>query len=210
MAKRLAQTELTLVRSGRTEWEEGGRLQGRSDLPLCAHAQANLDAMIAQLAGPDGKPDVDVVLHGPDEASAATAVRLGEVTGARVRAVKNLRAFDLGLWEGLLEEDLLERYPSAFKQWRDDPASVRPPEGELFSDAEARLLGALGRSVEKHAGRSIAAVLRPLEFGILRLKLEGQATKQMRELLCSDTVSSRHVVTPETFKSLAEAMKAGA
>jgi len=45
MAKK-DQIDLLLVRSGRTEWEEAGRLQGQADLPL---SEAGREVVLANL-----------------------------------------------------------------------------------------------------------------------------------------------------------------
>ncbi|MFG0283235.1 MAG: histidine phosphatase family protein [Phycisphaerales bacterium JB039] len=160
---------LVLVRSGRTEWDLASRLAGRSDHPLSASGREELLSILedAEL------PEVGIVLHGPDEASAATAEMLAAKAGARMREVAGLAEADLGLWCGLLPGDLEERYPTAFGQWREDPGAVSVPEGESAADVEGRLVRAVLSATErmKLNGKAVAIVLRPVAFQLFRRRL---------------------------------------
>jgi broad specificity phosphatase PhoE len=160
---------LILVRSGRTEWDCASRLAGRSDHPLSDSGRQELQSLL------DGAelPDVSLVLHGPDEASSATAELVAARTEAKSRELAGLEEVDLGLWCGLHTGDLEERYPTAFGQWQEDPGAVNVPEGEGIASAELRLTRAVSSALErlKVTGDAIAVVLRPVAYQILRRRL---------------------------------------
>src|SRR5690606_2258938 len=78
--------------------------------------------------------ELDVVLHGPDECSQQSAKIVSQHFGGRVKLVDDFREMDLGLWEGLRECELLDRQPTAYKQWRADPSSVQPPDGDTVAE----------------------------------------------------------------------------
>lgn len=171
---------LLLVRSGATEWDEAGRVQGSTDLPMCESGRGVCVQGLKDFAMGEGwKPGV--AAHGPDEASAQTAGMLSRMTGARKREVEELREMDLGLWEGQLDDQLEERYPSAYGQWREDPSSVQPPDGERLGEVEARLLRALDRIAEKAAKPVVAVVLRPIVFGMAACLLKGEPVSGLWE-----------------------------
>lgn len=165
-----SEIELLLVRCSRTEWDESGRLGGDCDLPAC---KAWGEELTAALRDHD-LSTITAILTSPDEASTQTAHHIGKLTDKKVRTIDDLREIDLGLWEGQRIEQLVERFPSAFKPWKEDPTSVVAPEGESFADAETRLLNALARGLDKlnGKGRNVAVVLRPMAFHVLRNRLQ--------------------------------------
>lgn len=209
MAKK-NEVELLLVRSGRTDWEEVGRLQGSTDLPLSEQGRAVVGATINHIALSQPELCLTSVLCAPDEASVETAGMLSERCSGKVRIYPGLGAFRLGLWEGLLEENLDERFPKAYRQWRQDPAQVNPPEGETFFAGEARVLVALLKALEKQSGKSIGVVLRPLEFGLLRSIIHQAPTSELRRLIEDGPLHERCFVELSVFRTALESLKASA
>jgi len=154
-----------LVRSPETIWDTQGRLCGSTDLPLADEARTRLRERIGSL----GEDRLDVIYCGPDEGSREVADLVARQLGGKKKVVEGLREVNLGLWEGQRLEDLEHRVPRAFRQWREDPQSVTPPEGEGPGEARARILGEVGRLLDKarHANQRIALVLRPLAHAIV-------------------------------------------
>jgi broad specificity phosphatase PhoE len=192
-----SELDLLLVRSGRTAWEELGRVQGATDLPLSERGRAAAIALTNHLAGSGRLAGVEIVASAPDEASVETARLIAERVGKRARVVEELRALSLGLWEGRLEEDLLSNQSSVYRGWRSDPAMVRPPEGESFADGAVRVLGRLARLGDRASGRGMAVVLRPMEFGLARLAAAGLPTGDLWSMVESGPMTER-VGVPRT------------
>lgn len=208
MAKR-SEIELLLVRSGRTDWEDQGRLQGHADLPLAETGRATLVANLNHLLGASDGLSLATVVSAPDEASRETARLLAERTGAKVRVNDNLKALNLGLWEGLPDEQLTERYARSFKAWHEDPASANPPEGEPFVAGQVRVLTALARVLEKAAG-PVGVVLRPLEYGLVRAVLANQPTSKIWRLVEDGPLTERATVDPTSIRGVLDQLKAKA
>ena len=166
-----AEIDLLLVRCSRTEWDEAHRLGGDCDLPACKAWGEE----ITQALHDHDLATVTAVITSPDEASRQTADHIGRLADKKVRTVDDLAEVDLGLWEGQRYSELQDRFPGAFKQWQEDPTSVVPPQGEPMSEAEARLLTALARTLEKlnGKGKHVAVVVRPIAFHVLRNRLQG-------------------------------------
>ncbi len=123
---------------------------------------------------------ISLVLCGSDEASVETANLVAASTGAKVRTVDGLGEVHLSLWEGLRSTDLEERFPSACRQWLDDPAIINAPDGESLLEARARIVGALTRTLERiRAGTTVGVVLRPIALGIVRCWLASCPTCQL-------------------------------
>ena len=176
--------QFLFLRSGPTDWDEGGRLQGRTDLPLSASAQASLDDLSREALGALGAGgELRVVLAAPDEASTRIAEAIAAEAGVKVRTIEDLAGLQCGLWEGRLETDLADRSPKAFRQWRQDPSTVSPPEGETAAEAQSRVLGALNRALDKVSHGAVAVVARPMPLGIIRGVLDGRPLTDLWETI---------------------------
>lgn len=170
MAKR--QTfRVLLIRSGATAWDEAERLQGDNDLPMSDAGKVALAAAARTLDA----DSLDLILTGPDEASRQTAAAVAERTDARTRKLDALAEVDLGLWEGLVESEVRDRYAKAFGAWEEDPTGVTPPEGETIADAAERILPAILKALDRAGDERVAIVLRPVAHAILRARLVGEA-----------------------------------
>ncbi|MEM1330168.1 MAG: histidine phosphatase family protein [Planctomycetota bacterium] len=166
--------DIVLIRVGPTEWDEAGRLCGDSDLPLCAAgvSSAQASAELTDCA------DIGTVFCGSDEASRRTAEIVAAPTGAKLRTIEDLDGVSLGLWEGLLETEAAERYPTPFRAWMENPSQVTAPEGESAEIASARLCDAIVRGIERRRGdrgRPVAIVLRPIAFAWVAAWLREEA-----------------------------------
>lgn len=166
-------TRVCVVRSGQTEWDHSGRLQGGTDVPLCQNALPELKASITELEG----ARLGAIHCGPDEASIETAHLLAQTTGGTVTVVDDLAEMNLGLWEGMLVCEMTIRFPRACKAWMDDPSLINPPGGETLLEAQERVTGAVCRILERsRSGASVALVLRPIVLGMVRCWLGEEPT----------------------------------
>jgi len=168
MAK-AAHSRLLLVRSGRTEWDLLGRVQGAADLPP---AKAGLEAIQVELATLGGQA-LNAVVTAPDEASRTTAKMLAEATGAKKVVVnQDLAEMALGLWEGLRYEELEGRYCRAGRLFLEDPSGVMAPAGEAMESYAAKLQGGLAKVLGRYrAGSAVGLVVRPIALGLIRCLL---------------------------------------
>lgn len=201
-----ANIQLLLVRSGQTDWDAAGRLQGETDLPLSDQGRVDLQSALLRLGG----RSLGVVLCGTDEASLETARLVADRTGARLRQIKALSEVDLGLWEGLLESELTERYRKSYAQWRDDPTAVTAPEGEPVREAEQRIYTALARAMEKADRRTLAVVLRPLAFAMVRRWLEERSREDLFPMMARSGGIQEYVIPRTRLETLSQELKAGA
>lgn len=162
---------VVLIRSGLSDWDLCGRLVGQADLPL---GDDGLEAVASASGALDGAT-LSTILHGPDQCSVATAEAYARVTGGKLKRVDGFEDVDLGLWEGLLRADLEEKFPKAFRRWEEEPGDVIVPEGEPLVEAQARLVSAMGRSLEKlrSPDPGVGVVLRPMSYGLVRCWVSG-------------------------------------
>ncbi|MDH3585122.1 MAG: histidine phosphatase family protein, partial [Phycisphaerae bacterium] len=100
---------------------------------------------------------------GVDEASQqTTALFAARSDGGKTRELDDLAEANLGLWQGLTEDQLADRYPKVFSQWKNDPGAITPPQGEPLESIQGRLTSALGRLLKRDGPEPLALVLRPV------------------------------------------------
>ncbi len=168
--------QLILVRAGSTAWEEASvddaeekkspddrRLQGILPLPLSESGKVEL-RRIAELLK---KTDATRVYSSGNESSGSTALFLTELCELKAKKTPALRELDFGLWQGLRIKEVKQRYASAYKQWRSDPFSICPPEGETLGLAWLRIEEALIQINKRNRQKVVAIVAAPFAGAIL-------------------------------------------
>lgn len=205
-----ANIDVLLLRSGRTDWDDQGRIQGRTDLPLSVPGRRAVESQIRRaVEAVAGNPPA-VVYCGPDDASRETARLVAEATDARLKVEDDLITMDLGLWEGMLESEVEARYPSACRMWRDEPRQVHPPKGESFEDADQRTRLAIARLLDKANGKAVAFVLRPLPFAMASCWLAQDCPKCIWTVLKEGPEFRRLLIRRQTIREVLQGLKAGA
>jgi glucosyl-3-phosphoglycerate phosphatase len=126
-----------LWRHGQTIWNAEHRFQGQTDIDLdeTGVAQAERAARLLAALRPDAIVSSDL------RRAAATAAPLARLTGLEVSYDKDLRERSGGVWEGLTDKEIRERYPAAHAIWT-------PPEGETTMAVAQRAGAALERVAE--------------------------------------------------------------
>jgi broad specificity phosphatase PhoE len=130
----LSTRRLILWRHGQTIWNVEKRFQGQSDIPLdeTGERQAERAARLLAALQPD------VIVSSDLRRATGTAAQLSRITGLPVTADKDLRERYGGLWEGLTDREIRDRYPEAHASWT-------PPEGESSEAVGERVSAALER-----------------------------------------------------------------
>jgi broad specificity phosphatase PhoE len=145
---------LIIVRTGSTELDERGRLTGTLGLPLSQGGEDRIRSVAKELA----ELDLKLIVCGPGLASQQTAQAISQEGAVKVRIEENFANLDLGLWHGKSIDELKETQPKLYRQWREHPESVTPPEGEPLEEAFQRVRKALKKITKKHRGGTVAIV----------------------------------------------------
>jgi len=160
-----------VLQTGRTSWEDQSRFEPAAGTPLTEPAlREAAEALDALPAGAVG-----AVYAGPGEPEHQVGGVAAKKAGVKLRTHKELHELDYGLWQGLTHEEIQRRQPRVFRQWSDDPATVRPPSGETLDEARHRLGRALRRILTRHRDEPALLVLRPMAAGLMRSLLSGQS-----------------------------------
>ena len=142
-----------LVRHGQTP-TTGRVLPGRAPgLHLSDDGRKQADAAAQRIARLER---VAAIYSSPLERARETAQPIARARGLALHIERGLLELDIGRWTGLRldrasrkpEWQTVQRYPSGF----------RFPDGESFTEMQARITGAIARMVARHPGRIVVAV----------------------------------------------------
>jgi broad specificity phosphatase PhoE len=137
-----------LWRHGQTVWNAEGRFQGQSDIALDSTGEAQAERAARLLAAL--RPDL--IVSSDLRRATGTAAPLARLTGLGVSLDKDLRERAGGLWEGLTDSEIRERYPAEHGSWT-------PPEGETTAVVAHRAKAALQRVADGMAPGQLAVVV---------------------------------------------------
>jgi len=147
-------TRIVLIRPGATDFDRQRRIQGTLDIPLCEEGHREVADLIESLKD----QHIEMVYTSPGESARETGQKVAAALGLKCKAIDKLKNIDQGLWQGMLIDDVKKKQPKVFRQYQDRPASVRPPSGEMLSEAHQRVVKALGKLAKKHRHGVIALV----------------------------------------------------
>jgi broad specificity phosphatase PhoE len=175
-----------LLRHGQTIWNAERRFQGQTDIPLDETGTAQAERVARLLAAL--RPDV--IVSSDLGRAVSTAQPLAKFTGLVVSLDKDLRERSGGLWEGLTDEEIRERYPRERETWN-------PPEGEAAEAVADRVAAALQRVAGTVPPGGLGVVVGhggSLRLGMERvLGISGQALGVLGPLSnCSWSVLGQH------------------
>jgi broad specificity phosphatase PhoE len=163
-------TRILLIHAGPTQWDDEDRLVGNHPLPLTELGHQNIERVIAGL----DQPVSAVFRCKKNEACDEVAKMLAAQFKLKPHDNAALDEINAGLWQGLTRNELKFRYPSVAEQWKENPLSVHPPEGESVVQAIERISSGLKRILRKGKGKTIALALRPVAMQITLGLLRGE------------------------------------
>lgn len=147
-------TRVLLVRHGETIWNSEGRIQGHLDSDLTARGISQAESVAARLAGSSF-----AALYSSDLGRAfKTAERIARTTGCEIITEPRLRERHLGIFQGLVEGEIRERYPDEWSQFLSRDPDYRIPKGESSRDRVVRSRSLLDELARRHAGETVLLV----------------------------------------------------
>ncbi len=145
-------TLFTLVRHGETHWNAEDRLQGQlpSELSPLGHRQA--EAVAKKLAG----IDFDAVYSSDLRRAMQTIRYLADLTGVEVRSEPRVRERSMGVFDGLLWEDVIRRFPEEYAAYKSGNLDYVMPERESSNAVYDRVIDCMEELAVRHRGGHIA------------------------------------------------------
>ena len=152
-------TRVLLIRHGETEWNRDERWQGHADVPLSEAGHEQARRLAAHLGGPDYRDGRDIrALYSSDlQRASQTAEVVAGALGVEARIDAAWREIDVGRWAGWRRDEIREKFAEEWQRIADGEDLPRGG-GETFGAFSLRIVGALDRIRERHAGETVAVV----------------------------------------------------
>lgn len=141
-------TALILCRHGRTDWNDAGRYQGQTDVPLNAEGWRQARFLAEALRS----EQISAIYTSDLSRAADTAVEIAYFHELPVHRDPRLREINQGRWEGLTVAEIRARDAELHRRWEAEPQSVTLPGGESVADVKKRALAALDEMLARHTG----------------------------------------------------------
>lgn len=181
-------SEIVLIRPGCTDFDEQKRIQGTLDLPLNSRGQEQVQQIVEQLHD----IPLEVIYTSKTEPAKATAEAIGDSLSVPVKINEGLTNLNQGLWQGLQIDEVRRKYPKAFKQWKESPETICPPEGETISDAMTRIKKTIKKPMKRHKVFGIVAS-EPL-MSLIASLIKNQETEIPVACACVDEPQSIEIL----------------
>lgn len=162
-------TKIVLIRPGATDFDIQGRIQGQLDIPLSADGEAEIRGVIPQLKS----RALEVIYCSPGEPARRTAELIGDELELRIKELAEFENLNLGLWQGMLVDEVKHKQPKVYRQWLEQPESVCPPGGETIAQAQVRVEAGLQRIYRKIKDGVVGLVVPEPLASLVRARLEG-------------------------------------
>ena len=167
-------TIVLLCRHGRTDWNDLGRYQGQTDVPLNAQGREQARVLAAELRSEPLK-----AVYASDLSRAAdTAAEIARLHGLEVRLDRRLREINQGDWEGLTVPEIRQVSPTLFEAWEGAPGRVRLPGGESLADVRDRAMQAVREMLGEFPEQSICLVTHKVVQCVIHSELTGRAVEE--------------------------------
>ncbi len=151
-------SQVLLIRPGATLYDEQNRVQGVLDIPLSDQGLLDVDRLAERLAERERDAPLSALYCGPGESVTRTAAVVGKALGLRPKRIDDFRNLDQGLWQGLQIEEIRRRNTRLFRQWIDDPRTIRPPQGETIEEAMDRVRAAFRPLIRRHQDEAFGVI----------------------------------------------------
>lgn len=186
--------KLIVVRAGTTSWQQQDRIQGIIPLPLCEAGRETLEVVAALL-----KQEQATSLYcSGNESSGTSAEYLCQQCGFKYKKIVEFKEMDFGLWQGLRIKDIQNRYGSVYKQWRKDPFTICPPQGETLQAVSDRIQPALKKLMDKNSGKTIIIVAARITAAVIDCIMTDTPLNQLWENADKNATMQQYVADPST------------
>lgn len=176
-------TTVLLARHGQTGSNVSGFYMGRSDEDLNDVGYAQARSLSSRLAG----LPIDSVYTSPLRRADVTATILAKPHNLKVKVSDDLNEIHLGDWQGLHLNEISQRWPELWQQWRADPSESTIPEGESFQQVAERAIRAFETVVAAEPGKQALIVTHEIVIKVLVARALGVSNSIYRRFEINNT-----------------------
>ncbi len=164
-------TELWLVRHGQTDWNLTGRWQGQSSEAPGLNDKGR--SQVLEICRQLKERSVTIIYSSDLLRARQTAALIAESLNLTVSLEARLREINLGVWEGMLSEEIEAKYPGELAERSRDPFHTHAPNGESPREVAERVLTAVAEIAGNHPHESILIVSHGVSLGVIICHSQG-------------------------------------
>ena len=138
----IGDSRIFLIRHGETNWNKEGRFQGQIDIPLNENGRDQARKTSNFLKNTAFNKAFSSSMHRPYETAQIILQNNQDLT---IQKIDSLVEISHGLWEGKLESEIREKWPTLLENWHNIPEKVIMPEGESIKDVSKRSIEAFDK-----------------------------------------------------------------
>jgi len=158
-----------LIRHGLIRSNAEGIYAGRSSEGLTEEGRNQADRVGRDIAG----FGIEVIHTSPLQRTVQTAQILNRYCNARLVEDRDLIEMDLGPWTALSKDQVLAKYPSAYRTWLDHPAQFKEAGIETLESVQERVVRSLNRFLQSQREKIAAFVTHSVAVKVLVLHFRG-------------------------------------
>lgn len=140
---------LYITRHGQTKWNTQRRFQGHKNSELTQLGKLQASWLSERLEN----TDIQKVYSSPLERAYETAKILVGGRGVEIEKAEGLKEMNFGVWEGMNEKELKEKYSVEFNNFWNFPHKYIPVDGETYKQVENRVMSELDKIIKAHYGK---------------------------------------------------------
>lgn len=147
-------TRLYLVRHGEITTSNEWRYVGHMDVELTETGISQMERVGQRLKG----EKIDVLLSSDLKRTRRGAEIIGSLFNLMPTAERDFREVNLGHWEGLTRDEIVERFQKEFEERAAHLTEYRIEGGESFADLQKRVINRLTAVLDAYQGKTILLV----------------------------------------------------
>lgn len=167
-----------MIRHGETDWNKETVFRGLADIRLNSTGIAQADATAEALKG-----DVfEAIYSSPLKRALVTARRIALPHEIEVRANEEFRDINYGIWQGLTETQVKEKWPKDYVRWIKSPGKMRFSGGENVKRCWKRVISGFREVLWLHGTGTIVIVSHRIPIKMMTAYMLGKNRHHINEI----------------------------
>ncbi len=162
-----------IARHGETKWNVEGRMQGFKNSDLTQRGISDARSLGESLKN----IDFDYIYSSPLGRALDTAKCIRKDDDIKIILDDSLKELNLGLWEGMTYEEIKEKYPTQYNNFREHPELFESQGGENFSELIKRVEEGLSNIIKDEDHKNILIVTHTCVIKAIAIIVKGEYVK---------------------------------
>ncbi|MBU3197466.1 histidine phosphatase family protein [Clostridium algidicarnis] len=167
-----------IARHGETKWNIEGRMQGFKNSDLTQRGVSDARSLGESLKD----IDFDCIHSSPLGRALDTAKYIRQDDNIKIILDDSLKELNLGLWEGMTHEEIKEKYPLQYNNFREHPESFESQGGESFLELIKRVEKGLNNIIKDENYENILIVTHTCVIKAISIIVKGNDVKDFWNL----------------------------